>query len=353
MVVSKLTVGPWLCLVVLPWVALGCAEDAPDEPADAPLGVGTASGSATQSATGSSSLEPVGPSAGGSANGDDGPSAGGAEGNPAPLGTAGSGADDGSGEPAADDGIGVVPDDAQAADDSALDDATDDSALDEPVGSDDEAAPSDDAPVADEAAPASDAGTAGSDPDDPVVTDPVAVDGGSDVPTGDHCAPVADWDPMWVAWEQEVLLLVNEARAVGHNCDAEGEFGPADPLTSNALLTCSARLHSLDMFERGFFDHYDPDGVDPGARIDATGYEWSTYGENIAQGYDSPAAVVETWLESDGHCSNIMNPNFTELGVGYYIGDTESRFGQDQHYWTQNFGAPRGEGGGGFGGFGD
>jgi uncharacterized protein YkwD len=167
----------------------------------------------------------------------------------------------------------------------------------------------------------------------------------------EHCAPVADWDPEWIQWEAEVLELVNVARAEGHNCDTEGEFGPADPVVSNPLLTCSARLHSLDMFERGFFDHVNPDGDDPGARIEAAGYDWSTYGENIAQGYGSPAEVVDGWLDSDGHCRNMMAPDFTELGVGYYPGDTGSGFGQKQHYWTQNFGAPLGEGGG-FGGFG-
>jgi hypothetical protein len=174
-------------------------------------------------------------------------------------------------------------------------------------------------------------------------------DGGAEVPMTDHCAQVADWDPEWIAWEEEVLLLVNEARATGYNCDTEGEFGSAGALTMNGLLTCSARLHSLDMYERGYFAHESPDGTDPGTRIDATGYLWSTYGENIAQGYTSPQQVVEGWLDSDGHCSNIMNENFTELGVGYYPGDTESGgFGGDRHYWTQNFGAPRQEGG--FGG---
>lgn len=86
------------------------------------------------------------------------------------------------------------------------------------------------------------------------------------------------------------------------------------------------------MSQRNFFDHVNPDGDGPGERIEASTYEWSTWGENIAAGYRTPEAVVEGWMSSDGHCSNIMNPAFTEIGVGYE---------PDGFNWTQVFGAPR------------
>jgi uncharacterized protein YkwD len=65
------------------------------------------------------------------------------------------------------------------------------------------------------------------------------------------------------------------------------------------------------------------------------GYTWSTWGENIGAGYASPAAVVNGWLASDGHCVNLMNPTFQELGVGYNApGSTWT------HYSTQSFASP-------------
>lgn len=136
---------------------------------------------------------------------------------------------------------------------------------------------------------------------------------------------------MSAAWEAEVLEIVNQRRSEGANCGAQGSFGPAGPLTSDPNLRCAARMHSRDMEERGFFDHTNPDGEGPGVRVDAAEYIWSTWGENIAYGYPDPEAVMQGWMSSDGHCSNIMNPAFVHLGVGHY--------GSNQ--WTQVFGAPR------------
>jgi uncharacterized protein YkwD len=192
-------------------------------------------------------------------------------------------------------------------------------------------------------------------PADPAPADPAPSDTPADVPAPDtpavtsdevpdieYCADVADWDPMWSQWEDEVLVLVNERRAEGADCHSEGMFDPADPLTMDPLLRCVARGHSLDMYERGFFDHTNPDGDGPGERLAAAGYMGSTWGENIAQGYASPEEVVQGWMDSDGHCSNIMAPQFSLIGVGYYPGDAGNgmRFAQNAHYWTQNFGAP-------------
>lgn len=173
---------------------------------------------------------------------------------------------------------------------------------------------------------------------------------GGDVPDTEHCAPVADWDPAWAAWEQEVLVLVNEYRAAGANCDTEGEFGPAEPLTMEPMLRCSARLHSKDMFEREFFDHTNPDGLDPFQRMEEAGFEGSYMGENIAYGQPNPEEVMIDWMESDGHCSNVMNPNFTLIGVGYHEGAANPRDGK--HFWTQNFGTPFMQGGNFGGNFG-
>ncbi|WP_441247922.1 sigma-70 family RNA polymerase sigma factor [Kitasatospora sp. McL0602] len=122
---------------------------------------------------------------------------------------------------------------------------------------------------------------------------------------------------------QQVIDLVNTERS---------KAGCA-PVKSNALLQKAAQGHSDDMAARNFFDHTNPDGQGPQARIDATGYRWSTWGENIAQGQGDPAAVMDSWMNSSGHRANILNCAFTELGVGIH-------HGSGGPWWTQDFGAP-------------
>lgn len=154
-----------------------------------------------------------------------------------------------------------------------------------------------------------------------------------------YCHPVKDgpgWPPALRAWEEEVVRLVNEARAAGADCDSQGVFAPTGPLTMNASLRCAARKHSKDMNDRNFFDHVNPDGEDPFDRIAQAGYgDYSQEGENIAGGTDSPKATVDGWLASDGHCGNLMSPNYTEIGVGAYEG-----LGDYTYYWTQTFASP-------------
>lgn len=156
-----------------------------------------------------------------------------------------------------------------------------------------------------------------------------------------YCQDVAAWTGTWTLMEDRVLELVNERRAVGANCDSEGVFGPAGPLTLNKLLRCSARKYSRDMAEQGFFSHTGKDGSQPWDRVDLTGYQWSVVGENLALGTTTPEATVDGWMESDGHCANIMEPDFTELGVGYFYTASPHDPQYLGHYWTQNFGRPR------------
>ena len=156
-----------------------------------------------------------------------------------------------------------------------------------------------------------------------------------------YCHPVKDgpaWPPAFQTWEEEVLQLVNAARAVGHDCDTKGSFGPAPPLTMNASLRCAARKHAADMATRNFFDHTNPDGETFDQRIVRAGYgSYNQVGENIAGGsdLDNAETTVNGWLASDGHCANIMNANYTEFGAGAYEGSGDLTF-----YWTQEFGRP-------------
>lgn len=169
--------------------------------------------------------------------------------------------------------------------------------------------------------------------DEPGPGEPPGPDGGSvDPPPGGYCEAVADWPASASALAREVLELVNQQRSQGADCGREGTFGPAEPLAENALLDCAARVHTLDMYERDYFDHVNPDGEAPWDRMERAGYSYSQAGENIAGGSTTPEAVMQQWMSSDGHCANIMSPAFVHTGIGYHA---ESRL------WTQVFGAPR------------
>lgn len=188
--------------------------------------------------------------------------------------------------------------------------------------------PPDDSGTIEDTNPTDDTST---DPMDEPTTDPLDDTSVSELPNNEYCNSLGDWPDASTSFEQQVLALVNDRRSEGADCGSEGSFEPAGELTMNAALTCAARNHAKDMNVRDFFDHTNPDGDTMTERIDAAGYEPSAWGENIALGQSTPDAVMSSWMTSPGHCANIMNPSFTELGVGYYEGN----------YWVQVFAKPR------------
>lgn len=131
-----------------------------------------------------------------------------------------------------------------------------------------------------------------------------------------------------------VLALTNAARAQGQTCGTTA-FPAVGALTYNAQLEQAAQGHAADMAAKNYFSHTSQDGRDFSQRITATGYKWYTIGENIAAGQTTPEAVVAGWLASEGHCRNIMNGSFKELGVGYAANASSSY----RTYWVQDFGA--------------
>lgn len=141
-------------------------------------------------------------------------------------------------------------------------------------------------------------------------------------PTAPSSPTATKQDSGHTSVEEQVIALVNAERA------KEG----CGPVTGNSLLARAAQGHSDDMAARDFFDHTNPDGAGPGERVTATGYGWSTYGENIAMGQRTAEQVMESWMNSPGHRANILNCSFKELGVGLHTGDGGP-------YWTQVFGA--------------
>lgn len=125
---------------------------------------------------------------------------------------------------------------------------------------------------------------------------------------------------------QQVLALVNQERA----------NASLSPLSWSAECAQVAYDHSWDMDYRDFFSHTNPDGADPFDRMAAASIGYSAAGENIAAGQSTPAAVMTAWMNSAGHRANILNPNYTEMGVGVRDGST----GQYGIYWTQLFRRP-------------
>ncbi|MCX4745495.1 sigma-70 family RNA polymerase sigma factor [Kitasatospora sp. NBC_01287] len=136
-------------------------------------------------------------------------------------------------------------------------------------------------------------------------------------------APRGGTSATVAGYAQQVLDLVNAQRAQ-NGCG---------PLTANSKLQAAAQGQSDDMAARHFFDHTNPDGADPQQRIDKAGYQWSSWGENIAQGQADPAAVMDSWMNSSGHRANILNCAFKEIGVGIHLGPNGP-------WWTQDFGSP-------------
>ena len=135
-----------------------------------------------------------------------------------------------------------------------------------------------------------------------------------------------------------LLQRINQLRASGADCGSSGQFAPAPAVAWNAQLTQAADGHSQDMAANNYFQHTSQDGRTFTQRIEATGYSWSAAGENIAAGYASVDAVMDGWTQSAGHCANLMNQNFTEIGVACVPGTSATTY---SNYWTMDLARPR------------
>lgn len=123
---------------------------------------------------------------------------------------------------------------------------------------------------------------------------------------------------------KDVLNLVNQERAkLGLN-----------KLTLSNELTHVATIKAQDMRDKNYFSHNSPTYGSPFEMLQKFGIKYTYAGENIAGGQKTPEAVMNDWLNSSGHRANILNKNYTELGVGYVKG------GQYGTYWVQLFRRP-------------
>lgn len=175
--------------------------------------------------------------------------------------------------------------------------------------------------------------------------------------------------------EQLVLEIINRARANPTGTNAEDDrlgitpditegipagavpnVGVRPPLAWNKILLTTARAHSRDMYFRNFFNHTNPDGLDPGERLTAAGYAWGNAAENIIGGplgastsADSfeDQLMIDAGVANRGHRTNLLDfydvsvnpapPYRREIGVGWYSNAVNNTSGRHA-LMTQHFG---------------
>jgi uncharacterized protein YkwD len=133
---------------------------------------------------------------------------------------------------------------------------------------------------------------------------------------------------------EESLERVNGWRARGADCGTFGNLGPAPPLAWSNALAAAAAGHSADMARRNYFSHTSPEGATMVERVDAAGYRWSALAENIAAGQRTIQVVMDGWIDSDGHCANIMNPSLRDIGMACVATGSAAY----RTYWTMDLG---------------
>lgn len=135
--------------------------------------------------------------------------------------------------------------------------------------------------------------------------------------------PVIDEQPAYINKNNaelgnEAVELINAQRA---------EYG-LSPLTVDDNVTEVALAHSMDMAKYDYIDHTSPEGLSPFDRLDMAGIYYMSAAENIGSGFLTAEDVVKSWMNSPAHKENILNAEFTHIGVGYYAG------GSNGTYWT-------------------
>jgi uncharacterized protein YkwD len=139
---------------------------------------------------------------------------------------------------------------------------------------------------------------------------------------------------------EEVLRRINEIRALGRTCRA-GQFSTGAPLRWSKRLASAAQYQSQQMALMHRMSHRDSRNGGLGERLRDHGYAYVAAAENVAVGYSSFEEVVQAWLDSEGHCENLMSDRAVESGLACTDGGGVG-FGVEHRYWTMVFGTPAG-----------
>ncbi|SDP19108.1 uncharacterized protein, YkwD family, partial [Paenibacillus sp. yr247] len=118
------------------------------------------------------------------------------------------------------------------------------------------------------------------------------------------------------SFADQVVSLVNQERAKAG----------LSPLVMDKALSAMALDKAKDMYNNHYFDHTSPTYGSPFDMMNSYSIQYSYAGENIAMGQQKPQDVMTSWMNSAGHRQNILSPNYTKIGVGYYNGEWVQEF---------------------------
>ena len=177
--------------------------------------------------------------------------------------------------------------------------------------------------------------------DGAAAADAAATSAGAPAATGSTptqaASPAPAPAPVAKTFADQVLDAVNAARATARRCGSVDH--PAAPaMTWHAQPEQAALGHAQYLQQNNLFSHTGANGSSVGQRLTAAGYAWSTVGENIAAGYPDVASVMKGWIDSPGHCANLMTGNFTHLGVVLVPGTSSNTY---RTYWAMVLARPR------------
>jgi len=109
-----------------------------------------------------------------------------------------------------------------------------------------------------------------------------------------------------VAVDNPVITYTNQER-INHNMK---------PLLPDRALTIAANAKAYDMLDKQYFDHVSPAGKTPWMFINASGYQYSKAGENLAIGFNDYTDIMNAWMKSESHRENILKPEYQNIGIG-------------------------------------
>jgi uncharacterized protein YkwD len=139
------------------------------------------------------------------------------------------------------------------------------------------------------------------------------------------------------SFEDQILALANQLRASGRTCGTTAH-PPVPALKWQAQTQQAAEAQARYLQQNNLFTHAGPNGSTVGDRLTATGYAWSTVGENIAAGQIGIEALMDAWIRSPGHCANLMNAAFVDIGVALVPGASPNTY---RTYWGMVLARPR------------
>jgi uncharacterized protein YkwD len=140
--------------------------------------------------------------------------------------------------------------------------------------------------------------------------------------------------PFWSALAQTSGAPVSPTRVLINAINAVRVVEKRVPLTINTQLTAAANAHAVDMAERGYFGHQDPEGHGLQARLVKARYPYHLALEIIAVGQRDPRIVLAEWLDSADHHKNLLDRNVRDIGVAHLYYPSDPAVSRHRHYWV-------------------